>query len=586
MSNIKVDRARKLDLGSNEMKVISGDSGHGHRRRAASCAGVFYSNSGSGSSCRRHVSSTTAGKIDASNSNETSALANSVNNSSTVTNFNNNNSINNNNHKRKYSFCDVKGNSSSGNKRRKKESIVPPTKFLLGGNINDPLNLNSFVDEKLGTAVPQLTPESSPMPTPKHRVQVEVFIPPNINDPLNLNGGEEADDLELNLVSPKTKKRKRKKKKVQSTDISQLNKTDEPGSSCQETVDKDGNTEKQVQQPSHPKSLPLHKTKRTSSSDKIVSPVIPQPTGTPRKRFLSGHNRSQSDSKSETACCSSSKRRKLHHNSFSSSGNLKKPDQRFIYGNYNRYYGYRNPSNDVDRRVLCFKKEWFEEKDVLDVGCNVGHVTFCVARDYEPSKIVGIDIDAGLIKIARRNVVHYLQSTDDSGLPFPISLTICHGPITAPPIGSETNKPTFPNNVCFVQCDYVPKSDVTLNAQKPEYDTILCLSVTKWIHLNWGDEGLKRMFKRMYKQLRPGGKLILEPQAWTSYSHRKKMSDTTLRNFNEIKFKPEMFTTYLLSKEVGFSTCEMISVPFNAAKGFRRPIQLFTKSEDSSSACN
>lgn len=36
-------------------------------------------------------------------------------------------------------------------KRRKKDGglIVPPTKFLLGGNIRDPLNLNSLRDEEI-----------------------------------------------------------------------------------------------------------------------------------------------------------------------------------------------------------------------------------------------------------------------------------------------------------------------------------------------------------------------------------------------------------------------------------------------------
>ena len=46
---------------------------------------------------------------------------------------------------------------------------VLPSKFLLGGNINDPLNLNSLNDERIARVVNAVTPESSPLPTPKHR---------------------------------------------------------------------------------------------------------------------------------------------------------------------------------------------------------------------------------------------------------------------------------------------------------------------------------------------------------------------------------------------------------------------------------
>ena len=53
----------------------------------------------------------------------------------------------------------------------------------------------------------------------------------------------------------------------------------------------------------------------------------------------------------------------------------------------------------------------------------------------------------------------------------------------------------------------------------------------------------------------------------------------TWENYNKISFKPNDFTKFLLSKEIGFSTCKTVAMPNHKSKGFRRPILLFTKLE-------
>ena len=46
---------------------------------------------------------------------------------------------------------------------------------------------------------------------------------------------------------------------------------------------------------------------------------------------------------------------------------------KFQYGNYSRYYGYRLEGSDP--RLSFFNPNWFADKDVLDIGCNVGEVS-------------------------------------------------------------------------------------------------------------------------------------------------------------------------------------------------------------------
>lgn len=181
--------------------------------------------------------------------------------------------------------------------------------------------------------------------------------------------------------------------------------------------------------------------------------------------------------------------------------------EKFIYGNYSQYYGYRNKDKDFhDIRLDVFKEhlEIFRNKQILDIGCNSGFITMEVAKQLECKSIVGLDIDKSLINQAIKNLTRCKKS-----LPMDNELKRLH---------------KFPFNISFVHGNYVLKDDVLLDIERPQFDVILCLSITKWIHLNFGDNGLKQAFKRMFLQLRPRGKLILEAQPFDNYGRRKKMT--------------------------------------------------------------
>ncbi|XP_018318837.1 probable RNA methyltransferase bin3 isoform X4 [Agrilus planipennis] len=482
---------------------------------------------------------------------------------------------------------------SSNSNINKLKSMRPvlPTRFLLGGNINDPLNLNSLQDEEVNRAMNAVTPKSSPIPTPPRRkAQIEVIIPPNINDPLNLINCENDDEYEQQLCSPLKKGRKKRTRKKRTTSgTSEVADADTSGCSEAKTPESNQDSAKipeecsdsKVEQKSVNLELQLtkkdNKCKRKSEDhkdnvkktkynamDKIVSPVVPQP-GSWLKR-----------SNSRISNLTRNMQHRGQNNKDVKLPQFKGKDRAFQYGNYNRYYGYRNQHSEVDLRLKCFMyhHDLFEGKDILDIGCNIGHITLSVARDLKSKSVIGIDIDKKLIEIARKNVKHYVKSSQ-----------------TPPDDGKESGEGYskssftkeekgygFPNNVTFKHGNYVLDDDSLLSLEQPQFDIILCLSITKWIHLNWGDSGLKQAFRRMYAQLRPGGKLILEPQNWASYKSKKKLTETIYNNYNSIQFFPENFTQYLLSPEVGFAKSEILGFPQHQARGFQRPIQMFTKS--------
>lgn len=85
---------------------------------------------------------------------------------------------------------------------------VLPSKFLLGGNIKDPLNLNSLQDEEINRAMNAVTPKTSPVPTPpRKKAQIEVIIPKNIRDPLGLIDTADDAEYEQELCPPPKKVR-------------------------------------------------------------------------------------------------------------------------------------------------------------------------------------------------------------------------------------------------------------------------------------------------------------------------------------------------------------------------------------------
>lgn len=385
-----------------------------------------------------------------------------------------------------------------GFKRRRRANSdcdpVLPSNFLLGGNIFDPLNLNSLLDEEVNKALNAETPKSSPLPC-RNRDPVEILVPKDITDPLSLNTGSEV------LPSPLKLGRKRRHRhshhppsqlpqSATAAAAELAEKSRVPTLNAQDcATDQQPPPEAPPAEQEGPQPYELNTA--INCRDEIVSPVlrgVSEPSsggggGTrhrKRRRTSSksepgkapaGTEEEPKEGKKPTPEKTRGKASHHHHQHHphqhnyhrdsKAQPNFQSKHKRFQYGNYSKYYGYRNPGRCEDPRLAVLQPAWFRGKDILDLGCNAGHLTLSIAKDLRPARIVGVDIDGTLVHSARQNIRHFLSEdvlpSPGSGAAgqvqrhFPLSLSRCRGPIAAPPVTLDRCVLEFPNNVTFIQ---------------------------------------------------------------------------------------------------------------------------------------
>lgn len=179
------------------------------------------------------------------------------------------------------------------------------------------------------------------------------------------------------------------------------------------------------------------------------------------------------------------------------------------HGNFINYYDFNSATDRLN--LLPLNSEIWTSKTadngsyvVLDIGCNAGNITqllYPFLRDQigKDIFILGIDIDNILIDRA-----------------------------------SQNNK--FPENITYVSCDITKEDSVAeiipeylKQFSKTKFDAVFCLSITMWIHLNNGDDGLKSFLNTVSTL---ASLLVIEPQPWKCYQNavrrmkRAKAADT------------------------------------------------------------
>lgn len=196
------------------------------------------------------------------------------------------------------------------------------------------------------------------------------------------------------------------------------------------------------------------------------------------------------------------------------------------YGNFINYYSFHSTKERTD----CLHPDMFVSSITtqpilcLDIGCNTGELSkdiYLYLKNIYPKyviKMLGIDIDPTLIQRAK-------ETNDNPNINF-----------TVANIMNETDKEVIEK--------YLESHE------KNKFDITFCFSVTMWIHINNGDEGLL-YFLSFIQDI--SETIIIEPQPWKCYRNaqrRMRKSGSSFPLYEQIKIKNiDIVIENILNKE-------------------------------------
>lgn len=188
------------------------------------------------------------------------------------------------------------------------------------------------------------------------------------------------------------------------------------------------------------------------------------------------------------------------------------------YGNFINYYQF----NSAEHRIgllpnSIWKQNSNENNDTyiaLDIGCNAGNLTqilytYLVEHTGKNVQILAIDIDPLLIERCVQHNQHQNNVTYEC---------------------MNVMDPDHGNNVV----EYLKRFN------RSRFDAVFSLSLTMWIHLHNGDDGLNDFLKKISNL---ANLLIVEPQPWKCYvsaMNRMRKSGKTFEKFKELKIRNDV----------------------------------------------
>lgn len=191
------------------------------------------------------------------------------------------------------------------------------------------------------------------------------------------------------------------------------------------------------------------------------------------------------------------------------------------HGNFMNYYQFHLAEERV-RQLPCgvWQRRRVAHPDRkyagLDIGCNTGDLTYilhdflekAMSQDQPEISLIGVDLDPILIERARER-------------------------------NPRRDRLTFEclDFLSEDQQSYETLRKYLAQLNKTRFDVVFCFSVTMWIHLNYGDDGLEEFLSRACALAEM---IVVEPQPWQCYRKAaRRLRKAGLQDFpllNKLKY--------------------------------------------------
>lgn len=226
------------------------------------------------------------------------------------------------------------------------------------------------------------------------------------------------------------------------------------------------------------------------------------------------------------------------------------------FGNFINYYSFHNVAERINNLHPNMFPTLTEDIYCLDIGCNTGDLTrelYKLLKNLYPQcmlHILAVDIDSVLINRAQ-------ESNTERNIEY-----------TTANVMAKSDRDSIN--------EYLKKNGRSM------FDITFCFSVSMWIHLNNGDNGLREFLEHI-KTISKS--IIIEPQPWKCYRQAQKRIKKTGNAFQlydtlKIRSQVDIFIESILKEHTHIKVYESQNSSWNRKiQSYKLNIQTNEKKE-------